>query len=135
MSCEVAVLPFQAHANYRTLSIDFDQRMAIKLLLIIFLILIHKICLTINQQFKISKKCFYVVRYLSEVKTNIFHSNVIYYVRTLCKYDLKFFIFMSLSYIFNNYIKPLYFSIQTCTTKTETMYLFLLKNRLYIIKA
>ena len=25
MSCEVAALPFQAHANYGTWSIDFDQ--------------------------------------------------------------------------------------------------------------
>ena len=26
MSCEVAALPFQAHAHYRSWSIDFDQK-------------------------------------------------------------------------------------------------------------
>ena len=29
MSCEVAALPFQAHANYGTWSIDFDYKVCI----------------------------------------------------------------------------------------------------------
>ena len=37
MSCEVAELPFQAHANYGTWSIDFENRRTVLILLALYI--------------------------------------------------------------------------------------------------